>query len=330
MNISSASLESSNNNEAFQVVGTDIIAPNGQEFIAHGININGPGYDLTVDIPAAIDDIVDRWHFNAIRLNLKVIEPEKSIAENEIEQIVNLYTDRGVVVVLEVHDKTGEYFTGSELDQLETWWREQAREYKDNPYVWFNISNEPGGFTSSAPENISKWINQHQTVIDAIREENANNIIVADAHYWGQDVGDWKSDLVKEKNSVILSHADKLKDPQNNLVFSVHIYDQWEYGVAQIKVPNYFNRVQAAGLPIIIGEYGAKSDGSFQETVHSLLEVANQKNISRFAWSWDSKDDIDLTTSGDGGGKDSMYNSNNEITNLTWFGQQIISDNLNL
>lgn len=319
-----SSLESNffNDSAEFKVKGTEIIAPNGQEFIAHGININGYGYGWWGDTPGAVNDIVERWNFNAIRLNVRDIEPKEIIEQNgTINQVIDLYTDRGLVVVLEAHEQTGDYFTGEKLDQLEAWWRKKAQEYKDNPYVWFNVSNEPGGANSSQPENVLKWLNQNQTVINAIRGESANNIIVVDAHYWGQDVGEWNSNPVAQNKSSILAHARKLKDPQNNLVFSIHLYDQWQYGEA--KMEDYFNRVHAAGTPIIIGEYGAKNDGSYQNTVASALKIANKKDIGVFAWAWAGQDEFDLTTSGNGGGQYSQYDPDGNVTNLSWFGEQV-------
>ena len=327
MVISPLELNNFNKSAEFKVKGTEIIDPNGQEFIAHGININGYGYGWWGDTPGAVGDIVERWNFNAIRLNVRGIEPREIIEQNgTIDQVIDLYTDHGVVVVLEAHEQTGDYFTGEKLDRLEDWWREQAREYKDNPYVWFNVSNEPGGVNSSQPENVAKWLNQNQTVIDAIRAESANNIIVVDAHYWGQDVGEWNSNPVDRDKSSILAHAQKLKDPQNNLVFSVHLYDQWQYGEA--KMQDYFDRVHDAGIPIIIGEYGAKNDGSYQSTVTSALKIADKKDIGVFAWAWAGQDEydltgFDLTTSGNGGGQHSQYDPDGNVTNLSWFGEKV-------
>lgn len=315
------------NSAAFKVKGTKIFYPNGQEFIANGININGPGYGWYGDTPGSVENVVEGWKFNAIRLNLREIEPREIIEQNgTTEQIVDLYTDRGLVVVLEAHEQTGDYFTGAKLDRLEAWWRKQAQRYKDNPYVWFNVSNEPGGFDSQEPDNVAKWLNQNQTVIDAIRDEAAENIIMVDAHFWGQDVGEWNSELVKQEKSAILSHAKKLDDPEDNLVFSVHLYDQWQYGEAKMR--DYFNRVEAAGIPVVIGEYGAKNDGTYQDMVTWALNLAAEKNIGMFAWAWAGQDEFDLTTSDNGGGQHSLYDSNGNLTNLSWFGERVLARNL--
>ena len=314
-------------NPLFEVVGTKIYDPNGREFIAKGVNVNGPGFGWPGDTPGYADEIIDRWKFNSIRLNVKELEPSSwKYSENgTIDEIIDTYTDKGAVVVLEPHENTGGYFTGAKLDKLETWWRQQADKYKDNPYVWFNTSNEPGGSNSSNSENVAKWVNQNQRIINAIRDEGADNIIVVDGHYWGQDVGEWNSSPVKESKSAILGSSSQLKDPEKKLVFSVHLYDQWNYG--DNKMADYFERVESAGVPLIIGEYGSKKDGTYEAAVRSMFKTAVPREIGRFAWAWWGGDDFELTTSNNGGGQHAQYDSNGNITNLTWFGKQVLADN---
>ena len=112
---------------------------------------------------------------------------------NDLEAIIDAYTSRGVVVILEAHDWTGTgidvigenlqnhegvplgsnhgevlenpftQFGGkthydSQYDILVDFFSHFAEKYKDNPYVWFNPLNEPG------------------TVLDSYRDANNNKI----------------------------------------------------------------------------------------------------------------------------------------------------------
>lgn len=63
-----ASISFSNIQAKFQVQGTKIYNLNCGEFVARGVNINGPGYGWWGNTPAAVSDVVERWKFNAIRL----------------------------------------------------------------------------------------------------------------------------------------------------------------------------------------------------------------------------------------------------------------------
>lgn len=314
-------------NPLFEVVGSKIYDASGVEFIAKGVNINGPGFGWPGDTVGYADEIVDRWGFNAIRLNVQQLEPSSYVYEENgtIPEIVQAYTSRGAVVVIEAHENTGDYFVGEELDNLVAWWREQAKQFKDNPYVWFNVSNEPGDLSSSDPTNVAKWVDQNQRVINAVRSEGANNIVVVDGHYWGQDAGEWNASAVEQSKSALLGYSNQLSDPNQNLVFSVHLYDQWAYGDG--KMADYFDRLRADKIPFIIGEYGATKDGSFQSTVTSMFNTAVSQEIGRFAWAWWGGDDFELTTSGNGGGQYAQYDSQGNITNLSWFGQQVLADN---
>ena len=313
------------NAEAFSVRGSKILDPNGREFIAKGVNVNGPGFGWPGDTPGYANDIIERWNFNSIRLNVRELDPApyKYSENGSIDEIVKAYTSKRAVVVLEPHENTGSYFTDSQLDKLERWWRYQAKRYKNNPYVWFNVSNEPGGSDSS--ENVARWLNQNQRIINAIRDEGADNIIVVDGHYWGQDVGEWDSSPVESSKSAILGSSDRLKDPTGNLVFSVHFYDQWIYG--DRKMADYFDRAKKAGIPLIIGEYGAMKDGKFKEAVSSMFNTAVPREIGRFVWAWWGGDDFELTTSDNGGGQHTRYDSQGVPTNLTQLGKLVWLDN---
>ena len=86
-----------------------------------------------------------------------------------------------VVVMLEAHESTDTYFEGAQLNQVTAWYTSLATRYKDNPYVWFNVGNEPGQMKKPAdwppdqpwdiflPDKV-KWETMHQTVIRAVRD----------------------------------------------------------------------------------------------------------------------------------------------------------------
>lgn len=79
---------------------------------------------------------------------------------------------------------------------------------------------------------------------------------------------------------------------------------------------------------MILGEYGAEngSSGRFKDTVSSVLPVAQQKEVGRFAWAWHGGDAFDLTLTG-GGYKANFQADGSMPDNLSWFGQQVWNDN---
>ena len=73
---------------------------------------------------------------------------------------------------------------GDALDlKIRKFWDEMTRRYKNNPYVWFNIYNEP--YEGDDTEN---WRVLHEYYVNRIRAQGAENIIVADVPQYGQGV----------------------------------------------------------------------------------------------------------------------------------------------
>jgi len=287
----------------FTVVDGVVYDPEGIEFIAKGVNVQGPGFNWAGDTPAWAAHIVDGWGCNAIRLNCRELErlhPDLyqrptwngepipfyenlgTVAEN-----VAAYTGRGCVVILEEHEQTGSYHTGDQLTALAEYWAGLARIWGDQPLVWLNPANEPGGHSSAEPAETDRWVAQHQAVIDAVRAAGGRNVIVIDCHFWGQDVGEWNDDMVEEAKSALLGQAQRLTDPLDRLVFAVHFYDQWVYGVA--KMEDYLDRVRATGRAVIVGEYPVHLDDRENpegRVTRDTLTAVQPRHIGRLAWSW--------------------------------------------
>ncbi len=321
--------------QQFQVNGSKIYDPTGREFIMKGVNVSGPGFvwpEYTVD---EFDQIVNQWGFNAIRVATKggpavdsytyqcVIEGKDFPSSYDyktfgtLREIVDTYTAAGVVVMLEWHQVSGLY-TGSELECAKDWWQSMAEAFKDNPYVWFDLYNEPRTDSTT-------WLNSFQQVIDAIRSTGSENVIVATGNYWGQDAGVWDCVDVPEANSAVLSLGGQLNDPTGNLVFSFHVYDQWN--ACQAKIDNYLDRVLADNKAIILGEYGVHNAGQdVSDAATYALNSAQPREIGRVTWAWWGGDRNDLTTSNNGGGQHTTFNSEGQPTNLSAFGQMVWSD----
>ncbi|HEY9846242.1 MAG TPA: cellulase family glycosylhydrolase, partial [Candidatus Caenarcaniphilales bacterium] len=168
---------------SFRVSGNKILAPNGSEFVIKGASINGPnwlwGEDMTR--PEHLDRISNCWNFNLVRLNSNVL-PGRGRRffkdNNDIDKLVRAFTSRGIVTMFTAHDRIGSYYEGEDLERLKNFYRDLAAKYKDNPYVWFNIMNEPD--EALRPKS-DKWVSMHREVIEVIRDEvGANNMIMID------------------------------------------------------------------------------------------------------------------------------------------------------
>lgn len=311
----------------FRVEGTRIIAPDGNEFIIKGVNVNGPNWPWSRDTLQDAELICDIWGFNTVRVNCF---PRLSYIKTnlDLDSIVNAFTSKKIVVQLEVHDYTGTYpkdrrvqidekhFYPS-LQELIDWWVDKAQRYKRNPYVWFNIMNEPGG-----PENVPEdWKTAHEAVISAIRDTGANNIIVLDGHQFGQESGG-REDI----KSGILKYGEYFANNYNNIVFSLHMYYEWTNG--QERLEQYINKAHQKNLCLHIGEYGGTNgDYKVNGAVAAMFNACMPKNIGRILWHWAGDDQFDLTYgTSKGGGWEINRTDGNKPSNLSWFGNLVWQD----
>lgn len=330
----------------FYISGNKIIDPYGELFVAKGTNVQGMKWVWPGDILDHLDLVTKAWKFNTVRVNCKLYDGYwngENVSVNaayqtieEMTALVDSFTKRKVVVMLDMHDKTGGFYEGSDLEDMKDAWREICDRFGENTYVWFNIMNEPGGM-----DNVNaQWVSMHREVIGVIRDEKkADNIIVIDGQHWGQDVGDWNANPVKEENSAILKSGLELihfnDKAYENILFSIHIYDQWNGGSggisqeqANYKLSDFIDKVHAKSMALIIGEYGtntSEGDLYYPEAFRAVHEVAIAKNIGRIWWHWYGGDVLDLTTDGNGGGW--HVNDHTNPTNLSWPGQIIWNDN---
>ena len=305
----------------FYTLGKQIIGPDGKPFVARGANINGPAYYFRndpIDNPgplgmSSLDMIANCWKFNIVRVNTfassMVLYPE------DFDRTVKAFTERGIVVMIEPHDYTGRYPNAEiEIKVLAGAHRTLAARYKDNPYVWFNVMNEPNAEKLEQAHDL--WVETHRTVIREIRKTGADNIIVADAHGWGQDNRGGAGSSILNWGAELQQFDGK---PQPNIVFSLHVYELWNN--ADQAFAEYFNETAAKGLPLIVGEFGMLNGP--RDTLPAstaMMAAAKPRGIGWLVWHFDGGDTNDLTLPSTGGW---MIDDCGKPTNLTPLGRLV-------
>ena len=328
------------NKKHFTVSGTRILDPDGNDFLMKGTNVNGPGCFFPRDTLQDVDLITDVWKFNSVRVVMTLGLTWTRDSNPNLDALVDAFTEKGVVAMLEIHDYCGRYpseegywLTETEekvwvpsLSEFTDYWIETAKKYKDNPYVWFNIMNEPKNDNKS--ESVEQWIEAHSHVIKAIREEaGAENIIVCDEHGYGQGYG--YKDGPLSNDSAIICKGPALNTMYENIVYSLHVYTEWEDGTERFK--EYFKDAAERNLCVIVGEYGVMTDDpSTHNAVKALLDVIIPLDIGRMYWGWDDKNlpTTDRHAGYTGASWDiDRKDVNQKPTNLTWVGSLTWEDN---
>lgn len=320
----------------FQIVGSKIFDDKGTEFVVKGANLLGLIYDKAkVYNTSEVNTIKNAWKFNLVRLPFRVKKQGTPYNEyKEFDANVKAFTEQGIVVLFDAHDTVGgvkdlAYYTSSSdpsLNQLAKMYKDLAVRYKDNPYVWFDLVNEPDWGKSDK----NNWLTMHQTLIKTIRDDaQANNIILVEGWWYGQDSGAYDStSMVSEDKSAILSLHKNILNFNNkaysNIGFSMHTYDQWRLN-AESKLADYIDKIIAKNLVLVVGEYGANNAGkSTLDASKALLNVGAKRNIGRIVWSYDASARNICT---DGSGDKINKKDGSKPSNLTELGSLIWEDN---
>jgi TolB protein len=286
-----------------KVVGTRIVNSRNEPVRLRGVNTaclewssDGEGHILTT-VSTAIRD----WHVNTIRLPLAQDRwfgkaPEQKDDGNAyralIKQVVDRCAAQGCYVILDLHwSDAGEW--GKQIGQHAmpdrnslAFWKELAGAYKNHPAVIFDLYNEPhdvnwelwqsGGqvtekATRRTPAKTYEAIGM-QTLLDAVRETGAMNVVIAGGLNWAYDM----SGFLKGR---------QLADPKGNGV----IYANHTYPFKGDTVEKWVAKMEAAtkAFPVIVSEFGSDSrtpDGRGESWVRQVLQALEDHGWNWTAW----------------------------------------------
>ncbi|ATB34355.1 hypothetical protein MEBOL_007857 [Melittangium boletus DSM 14713] len=294
----------------FYIVGKDIVAPDGKKFYPVGANLDG--WDFFQRSTENYSAEAVKWGWNLIRINgaqlphanFNTYGLVSGTASNgnfaKIDRIIQAYTSKKIVVLIEFHDKvwSGGTIDATKLNQTKEAWIALANKYKNNTYVWFNLINEP-----IWGESATDYVSIHTTLRNAIRATGAENIIVVDGGVAGQEWNRWGV-----PGNLIPTYGPQLAQNQCNMLFSIHVYNAWaEAGGSSphtTEFINYVKSVQSKNLALIVGETGWDKTNSDVPRLKAGSMVAFNnapaQGVGIVAWhgtpNWD--DTFNLTQSG--------------------------------
>ncbi len=211
---------------SFKIVGNKIISPNGSRFVPYGfvvpcaaytnegsISRICQGYDVSQNSATAeINAAATYWHANILRFQLAQENlfsgPNGSVNQsyvNLVDSLVSQANSHGMVADLTLQEELAGGLAFPSASSL-AFWQFMATHFKNNPYVFFDLYNEPQLGVKAAGSEANIWniwrnggtalyqsdskglgysqVNYvgMQTLADAIRSEGANNIIIAESN----------------------------------------------------------------------------------------------------------------------------------------------------
>jgi mannan endo-1,4-beta-mannosidase len=277
----------------FSVRGTQIFDPSGKPFVPVGFMVSGR-HGASPQATLGITDTMKAWGFNTARV-ITCLDPQCAgqpvgsggyRQNSDTDAIIRDLTARKAVAMLESYQiPAGSWPTPAQRVELGDWWERMAIRYRDNPYVWFNLINEPGenpGWGQGPAD--PQWLDWTSYLAGRIRATGAVNPIVADGSNNGQDV---QYDTLDGKfgrpdSSAIISFGPELLRRHSNIIFSLHVWELWGRGTDaqnRARFDDYVNRVHGFGGALIFGEAGMSENGLEREG-------ANIATASRAAFSY--------------------------------------------
>ena len=255
----------------WSVSGTQVLDPNGKNFIFRGINHAHTWYaDKT---PQAISDIAATGA-NSVRVVLANGTQWTRNSGAELASIIAQCKAANLVCVLEVHDSTGfgENAAATNISNAASYWA--SSDIKNaiigqEDFVIINIANEPYG----NGVNASTYTSETSAAIKTIRNAGLTHLIMVDAPNWGQD---W-SHIMRDNAATIFA-----ADAQSNTVFSVHMYEVYTSATA---VQDYLTTFKAKGFALVVGEFASENNGKSVDAV-SILKYSQEMGIGYIGWSW--------------------------------------------
>jgi endoglucanase len=183
---------------------------------------------------------------------------------NKVNTIVQNAIDSGVYVIIDWHTQVA---VNQQADAV-SFFTSMAQKWGKYPNVIFEPYNEPFGFTWTQVKPY------HQAVVQAIRGQGSNNIIVLGTTTYSQDVD--------------IAAADPVSG--TNLMYTLHFY-ACTHGAS---IRNRAEKAIDAGLPVFITEFGAttadgglvsKGDNYICENDTNLwFDWIATHNLSAIAW----------------------------------------------
>jgi len=269
----------------------------GNDFVMRGIN--HPVAWFQNDALTWMDEIATTGS-NSVRIVWETTRGAPDIVRASIERAVEL----GMVPMVEMHDVTGSPDLAGPA-RMAQYYVDEMRDIllEFEPYLLINIANEWGDFQTQDAD----WVQAYQQAIVVLRDAGINHTLVIDASNWGQ------------KGSVIVAEGAKLleADPQHNVLFSTHMYQDYENPQ---RILDVLRGAQAASLPIIVGEFGFQHGNRNGQPIPVpytvMIDEAARLGLGYLAWSWTGNSQdvgyLDLSETG-------------SATQLTGWGDDIVN-----
>jgi len=264
----------------FKISGTSLKDANGNTFVMKGLAV--PLSWFVSDVNSNIANIKRVTNANTLRIVMNT-----STSDGDWQTCVQNCINNKIIAELELHDVTCSDDANG-LNNMAQWWVSKASYLNSHSkYILINIANEWGSW-NMAKNNPASWSSAYKTAISTMRNGGLNQTLVIDAPDCGQDLSN---------GATLRSYAGGLEsyDPQHNILFTVHIYGEWESGGGS-SISSGLAAIKNAGIPVIPGEFSYDCD------YNGVINTCNSLGIGYMCWSWKGNSNASFDMSNDWAG----------------------------
>lgn len=244
--------------------GTSLVDKNGEVVVLRGMSLFWSQWGGEYYNEATIKWLRDDWHCTVVRLAMGVESGGYLDNQyNEYQKItsaIDACIKLGIYVVVDWHDHHAE----NNLNEALSFFNNISLTYGNHPNIIYEIYNEP--LAVSWNDVLKPYA---QEVINTIRGNDSNNIIVVGTPNWSQDVNDVIDNQINEQN----------------IAYSFHFYTSTHKNWLRNKAVQAIN----AGVPLFVTEWGlseASGDGEIDLAETKLwTDFLEQYELSWCNWS---------------------------------------------
>ena len=253
-----------------RVSGKNMVDKNGNIVQLQGMSLFWSQWEGEFYTQGAVQQLKNDWCTNIVRAAMAVEElgylTNPTTEKNKVKTVVDAAIAEGMYVIIDWHDHNAHNHTAQAVE----FFTEMAQTYGSYPNVIYEVFNEPLNHS---------WANQIkpycETVINAIRKYDPDNIIVCGTRSWSQRVDEVVGNRIND----------------DNVMYTLHFYA----GSHGAELRGYAETAMNAGIPLFVTEFGTVNanggGGVNQNSSNTWFSWMDQHNLTHCNWSLCDKDE---------------------------------------
>ena len=257
------------------VSGRNLVDETGNTVQLKGLSTHGIAWFPDYINKNLFTELKEAWNCNVVRLAMYTAEyggfcsgGDKNNLYKLIDNGVTYASELGMYVIIDWHILSDNNPNTNKSDALE-FFKAVSKKYADNPYVIYELCNEPNGNTSW--KDITSYALE---LIPEIRKNSPDSVIIVGTPRWSQEVDKAAADPITE---------------YDNIMYTLHFYADTHRDDLRNTLENALKK----DLPVFVTEYGicdASGGGAINTSeAEKWMALLDKYQVSSCAWNISNK-----------------------------------------